>query len=97
MMMAVARAAAMETVAVMAAVAEAAVAAAVWRRWARWWRCRWLWGWWEGSGHVCGGADDGGLEGLDEEQAAVVGLVAGAAGSELGDVERREERVDVLA
>ena len=27
----------------------------------------------------------------------MVGLVAGAAGSELGDVERREERVDVFA
>ena len=44
-----------------------------------------------------GGADGGGLEGLEEEEAAVVGLVASTAGDELGDVERRKERVEVLA
>ena len=56
---------------------------------------RWRGG--EGSGHLGGGANEGGLQRLDEEEAAVVGVVAGAAGGELGDVERREEAVDVLA
>ena len=34
---------------------------------------------------------------MEKEEAAVVGLVASTSGDELGDVERRKERVEVLA
>ena len=69
------------------------------RAWRAWPRRRVLrrWRGGEGGGHLGGGANEGGLQRLDEDQAAVVGVVAGAAGGELGDVERREEAVDVLA
>ena len=73
-----------------------------WSKGRGWCERGWLRGGWrrrpaEGDGHVGGGADGGGLEGLKEEKAAVVGLVTSAAGGELGDVEWREERVEVLA